>query len=218
MVKIMASYAMNFNREEPVDIHPLIKNLLSILLGTGMTLLLLLVMHSLIKNDTIQPEMKKAPAIPEVNSTPPILETIYPELELPIKPELQVIPPVQKSHEPITIGVKPVKPIIPIVINHTKGVMPTLDNNPILPMVKVNPAYPHTAALKGIEGFVDVIFDVTETGSTQNIEVVYAEPERIFNSAVIKAVSRWKYKPKMEDGSAVRVTGVRERIRFNLDK
>ena len=93
-----------------------------------------------------------------------------------------------------------------------------MQNNTIMPMVRVNPIYPQPAAAKGIEGFVDVIFDVSETGSTQNIEVVYAEPERIFNSAVVKAVSRWKYKPKMEDGVAVRMTGVRERIRFNLEK
>ena len=44
-------------------------------------------------------------------------------------------------------------------------------NTPI-PTVMVQPTYPRRAANKGIEGFVDVQFDVTEMGTAENIRIV----------------------------------------------
>lgn len=187
-------------------------------MGVTMTFALFFMMYNLIRNDVIPPEPGTPIVIPPLNDMPPNITTRYDTVEPPIKPMLVVPPPVQTTFEPIKTEIKNVMPKIPVIADPGSKVVLTIENNHILPMVKVNPTYPQPAATKGIEGFVDVIFDVTETGSTKNIEVVYAEPERIFNSSVIKAVSRWKYKPKMEDGIAVTVRGVRERIRFNLEK
>jgi protein TonB len=86
------------------------------------------------------------------------------------------------------------------------------------PFIKIAPQYPSAAANKGIEGYVDVIFDVTELGSTDNIRITGYVPSAVFNNSVMKAVKGWKYKPNEVNGVAVRTPDVRDRIRFTLEK
>lgn len=87
-----------------------------------------------------------------------------------------------------------------------------------LPIVKVAPNYPRRAAQKGIEGYVVVEFSVSTLGTVKNPKVIEADPPNIFNKEAIKAAKKFKYKPKIENGKAVEVTGVRNIIRFELDK
>ena len=87
-----------------------------------------------------------------------------------------------------------------------------------LPIVKVAPQYPRRAAQKGIEGYVVVEFTVSKLGTVINPKVIEANPANIFNRAAISAAKKFKYKPKVEDGKAVEVNGIRNIIRFELDK
>jgi len=87
-----------------------------------------------------------------------------------------------------------------------------------LPIVKVAPQYPRRAAKKGIEGYVVVEFTVNKLGAVQDVIVLEAEPVNVFNRAAISAAKKFKYKPKITDGKATEVTGVRNIIRFELDK
>ncbi|MGS2723246.1 energy transducer TonB [Porticoccus sp. GXU_MW_L64] len=77
--------------------------------------------------------------------------------------------------------------------------------------------YPGDAIEKGLEGYVDVIFDITATGTTTNVRVLAAEPARVFNRNAVKAVKKWKYRPQIESGVAVAVSGVVARIHFELE-
>ena len=85
-----------------------------------------------------------------------------------------------------------------------------------LPIIKVAPMYPRSAAQRGIEGFVVLEFTVTELGTVTDPVVINAEPPGIFNRAAMDAALKFKYKPKMVDGKAVAVPGVRNIIRFEL--
>jgi periplasmic protein TonB len=85
-----------------------------------------------------------------------------------------------------------------------------------LPIIKVAPIYPRSAAQRGIQGFVVLEFTVTELGTVIDPQVINAEPEGIFNRAAMDAALKFKYKPKIVDGKAVAVTGVRNIIRFEL--
>jgi len=78
--------------------------------------------------------------------------------------------------------------------------------------------YPALAIRREIEGYVDVIFDVTEYGSTDNIRVLAAQPEGVFERAAIKAVAQWRYQPKMVDEKPVRFEGMKNRVRFEMEK
>ncbi|MEE2783482.1 MAG: energy transducer TonB [Pseudomonadota bacterium] len=86
-----------------------------------------------------------------------------------------------------------------------------------LPIVKVAPVYPRRAQTRGIEGYVILEFIVTRTGSVINPVVIEAKPPGIFDRAAINAALKFKYKPKVVNGEAIDVAGVRNRITFELE-
>ena len=86
----------------------------------------------------------------------------------------------------------------------------------IVPVVVIRPMYPRDAALTGIEGWVKVEFTITEVGTVKDPRVVEAQPPRIFNREAIRAILKWKFKPRVVEGVAVerRATQI---IDFTLD-
>ena len=85
-----------------------------------------------------------------------------------------------------------------------------------LPIVKVNPQYPRRALTRGIEGYVILEYVVTKIGGVRNPVVIEAKPPGIFNRAAINAALKYKYKPKVVNGEAIDVAGVKTRIVFEL--
>ena len=86
-----------------------------------------------------------------------------------------------------------------------------------LPIVKVAPIYPNRAATRGIEGYCIVSYTVTSTGATKD-PVVTDCPNSVFANASKKASLKFKYKPRVVDGVAVAVLGVRNKFTFTLEK
>ncbi len=87
----------------------------------------------------------------------------------------------------------------------------------VTPLVRIEPAYPIKARMLRIEGYVIVRFDVTAGGSVRQVRVIEAQPPRIFNQNAVKAVRRWKYNPKIEDGKPVGRKGLKSRLVFTLE-
>lgn len=87
-----------------------------------------------------------------------------------------------------------------------------------LPIVKVAPMYPARAQSQGIEGWVLVKFTVSESGSVKDPVVVESQPSGIFDEAAKRAVLKFKYKPRVENGRPVAVPNVQHLIRFELEK
>lgn len=86
-----------------------------------------------------------------------------------------------------------------------------------LPIVKVNPIYPRRAQSRGIEGYVIVEFTVTTNGSVKDPRVIEAQPQGIFDRAAMDAAMKFKYKPRVVDGTATEVAGVQNKISFEID-
>lgn len=86
-----------------------------------------------------------------------------------------------------------------------------------LPIVKVAPVYPRRALQRGIEGYVIVEFTVGKQGSVKDPFVVEANPEGIFEQAAMDAALKFKYKPRVVNGEAAEVSGVQNRITFQID-
>ncbi len=86
-----------------------------------------------------------------------------------------------------------------------------------LPLVRIQPQYPRRANERGIEGYVIVRLTVTPQGTTENIEVIEADPPGYFERAAIQAASKFKYKPKVVNGQPVKVEGVLYRFTFELE-
>jgi protein TonB len=86
----------------------------------------------------------------------------------------------------------------------------------IIPVVRIRPMYPRDAALKGVEGWVKIEFTITAMGTVKNPRVIDAMPPRVFNREAIRAIMKWKFKPRVLDGVAVDRT-VTQTIDFSLD-
>lgn len=88
-------------------------------------------------------------------------------------------------------------------------------NDALIELVNVTPIYPTRMLALGIEGYVDVRFDVNAMGRAENVEVTYAT-HRGFEKAAIKGVERIRYQPRTIDGNAVPVRGIEKRFSFNI--
>ena len=86
-----------------------------------------------------------------------------------------------------------------------------------LPIVRVAPVYPARALSRGVEGYVDMMFTVTETGTVKDPVVTFSTSS-LFDRAATRAVLKFKYKPRVVDGVPVEVQGVTTRIRFMLEE
>ena len=85
-----------------------------------------------------------------------------------------------------------------------------------IPLVRVPPDYPPRALNRGLEGWVQVQFTITGTGSVKDAVVVKSS-SKVFEEAAIKSILRWRYNPKIENGVAVDRVGVQTIIRFTLE-
>jgi len=88
----------------------------------------------------------------------------------------------------------------------------------IVPLVRVDPEYPPRARQQGIEGWVDVEFTITPVGTVQDPVVIGANPTYVFDRAALRAVRKWRYNPKTENGVAVARSGVQVRLRFEIPR
>ncbi len=86
-----------------------------------------------------------------------------------------------------------------------------------LPIVRVAPVYPARALSRGLEGYVDMAFTVTTTGTVKDPVVVFSTSS-LFERAAIRAVLKFKYKPRVVDGVPVEVPNVKTRITFKIEE
>jgi len=217
MNKLIVSDAINY--VDTTSGSPIARAMGAIPAALLMTMSLLYAMHYLIHNDYPVVIDDPLEQIPEfiMDAPPPIVTR---EDEPPVRPvEQQSPPPVNRFDPPeVTIDGDGMHLGDPVVIakppiTGTFGV-----GGQMVPFIKIAPQYPAVAASKGVEGYVDIMFDVTELGSTDNIRIIGYVPSSVFNKSVIKAVRGWKYKPNEVDGVAVRTFDVKDRIRFAMEK
>ncbi len=87
-----------------------------------------------------------------------------------------------------------------------------------LPIVKVAPVYPRGALARRMNGECMVMYTVTTTGTVKDVVVIEDLcPEQIFRRPSVDAAKRFKYKPRVIDGVAVEVRGVRNMFYFDQD-
>lgn len=84
-----------------------------------------------------------------------------------------------------------------------------------LPIVKVAPVYPRRALLRGITGDCLVRYTVTTSGTVRDVEVMedYCD-DPLFYRPSVEAALRFKYKPRVIDGTPVEVREVYNRFQY----
>ena len=80
-------------------------------------------------------------------------------------------------------------------------------NSQVIPLVRINPQYPRNELLAGVEGWVKVRFTVEPDGSVSSPKVIQSKPPRVFDTAALRAIKKWKFKPKVVNGIAVQQDG-----------
>lgn len=86
----------------------------------------------------------------------------------------------------------------------------------VIPIVRVEPQYPRDALLRNIEGWVRLSFTINPDGSVADPRVIAAEPPRVFNREAMRAILRWKFRPRIVDGQAV-ARQAEQIIEFKID-
>ncbi|WP_179957443.1 energy transducer TonB [Exilibacterium tricleocarpae] len=145
----------------------------------------------------IETHKEKPPERPQENDPPPTI----------IEPD-RIKPPLIDDGSLFTGGPGSVNPEIPTI---------NIGGGSLVRQVGVAPQYPRSMLARGVEGFVDLEFDVTAYGATTNIRILQSQPEGAFDRAAVKAVQRWKYKPRYVEEEAVASYNIRERIRFVIE-
>jgi protein TonB len=85
----------------------------------------------------------------------------------------------------------------------------------VIPIVRIEPQFPRDALIKGIGGWVEVEFTIEPDGSVSGPRIVDSEPPRVFDRNAIRAIYKWKFKPRIVDGKAV-ARKATQRLEFNL--
>ena len=85
-----------------------------------------------------------------------------------------------------------------------------------LPLVRVEPMYPRRAQSRGLEGHCDLVLTVTPAGTTTDVRVIECSSS-LFERSSIQAAQKFKYKPRVVNGTPVAVTGVKYRMTFQIE-
>lgn len=84
-----------------------------------------------------------------------------------------------------------------------------------LPVVRRPPDYPMAALEQGLEGSVQIRFDITAAGLVENARVVDST-DPMFEASAVDAVSTWRYLPRIAAGQRVASRDIHTIIRFAL--
>ena len=86
-----------------------------------------------------------------------------------------------------------------------------------VPLVRIQPDYPMRARQRNIEGWVQVQFTITKAGTVRDAVTLSSHPGTIFDRAAVRAVSKWKYNPKILNGMAVERRNQRTTLLFEME-
>lgn len=192
------------------------------LVASGATLALFLLMSVLVA--TGREALSEAPSGRIVDFVrvpdPPRLRVERPKPEKPPRPEPPPELPVPRVE--VAAPVAGAVSLGPLTVDTELAVDASASlsaaDGEYLPIVKVAPEYPARARERGIEGWVLLRFTVSETGAVVDPVVVASEPEGWFEEAALRAVQRFKYRPRIVNGKPQPVPGVEHLITFRLDR
>jgi periplasmic protein TonB len=207
------------------------KLLMAIILGGVTTFGLFFLMNELVNNPMEAPDQAESVKIPDMRMPDTKIENRFEEAK-PEKPQEPDVPPPELP-EPDFVAPDASVGGLNMDFQVAKGGLEiggpgglNIGEGNYMPIVTVAHEYPSTALSRGMEGSCTVVFTVTETGAVKDavpvpelcINKKDGQPTTVWNRASVKAVSKFKFKPKVEDGKAVEVPGVRYKLTYQMAK
>jgi protein TonB len=150
------------------------------------------------QEELVEQKDRKPPKPPEVEDKPP---------EMP-PPQMDSVDPNAPKVNLSRVGVS---------IDMQMGGTDFAVDGEYLPIVRVEPIYPRRAQSRGIEGYCDMEFTVMKTGEVTNAVAVECSSS-VFTNASVKAVLKWKYKPRVVNGEPIDSPGVRTRLTYQFEE
>jgi periplasmic protein TonB len=201
----------------------MVRFLTSLIIGGVVTFLLFLMMATLLQSSGDRKVAEQERIIIEINTTPPDSETQTRRPPPPPPPPPPAQPPKAPQPEPDTANAAGAIGFNMPGLNLGSGAGGLGDPSSMMrdgdatPIVRIEPRYPVQAARDGLQGWVRLRFTIMEDGSVDEVEVIEAEPRRVFDREAIRALRRWKYSPKVVDGKPMRQPGMQVQLDFTLD-
>jgi TonB family protein len=65
----------------------------------------------------------------------------------------------------------------------------------VVPLVRIAPQYPGSAAATHLNGCVVIAADVRPDGLSDNYEIVDSQPAGVFDDAALRAMNQWRFQP-----------------------
>jgi periplasmic protein TonB len=186
--------------------------------GTAFMLLLFWVMWALVSVPVDVAEMRQATRV-EFTRMRQDTEAQKKQQEKPQPdkpPPVPEVPQLDFSKGSVENNVAQLTPTVDANSAMSKMKMTAGSDRDIVPLVRINPDYPPRALSRGIQGWVIVQFTISATGTVKDQKVVDSS-NSIFNDAALKAIGRWRYNPKVEEGVAVERRGVQTKLVFQLE-
>ena len=87
-----------------------------------------------------------------------------------------------------------------------------------IPVYQPQAQYPVQAQLKGIQGYVLFTMDIGPDGTPSNISVEDESPRGVFRRNAMRAIRKWKFKPRIVNGHPIPQRNMRYRMEFQLDE
>ncbi len=97
------------------------------------------------------------------------------------------------------------------------SVEPVETPHSVQPIVRTPPEYPPSALENGVEGYVQLEFDVTAQGLVDDVRAIESSAE-MFEEPAIRAVSTWRYLPRIAGGKRAPSRDIQTIIRFALSR
>jgi protein TonB len=148
------------------------------------------------------------PSAPPVQAAPPaaIVAAQPTRAAATREPSRTFGPPVASGH-PTAGYVRPPSAAEPVVLppDQSKPTDATvwLPDQDLEQLTATEPVYPRAALRDRVEGWVEIDYTVTESGSVRDIEIVAAEPQGVFEASAKAAVGQWRFRPRVANGRPV---------------
>ena len=151
------------------------------------------------REETVERKEEKPERPPEPDEAPPDIPQ----------------PDIDNSEFDSTMAVSVSNPNMDMDIDSNLGDF-SLAEGDYLPLVRVEPMYPRRAQSRGLEGYCDLQLTVTPAGTTADVRVIECSSS-LFERASVQAAQKFKYKPRVVNGTPVAVPGVKYRMTFQIE-
>ena len=131
--------------------------------------------------------------------------------------EVEPLPPVQKDLVPLDLDPVQSTGWIDQPIDTGIGDLDLPSDAQLTIAMGYQPAYPNSATMRGIEGFVVVGFSVSAAGEVFDAHILESNPKGTFDKSALKAIKKFKYRARTVDGKPVSTAGQRYMFSYKLE-